>query len=107
VATACHEGGALLKVIIETALLDDEEKVLACEIAQEAGANFVKTSTGFAASGAKVEDVRLMRETVAPDLGVKAAGGIHSYKEAMAMIDAGANRIGASAGVEIVKGAPS
>jgi deoxyribose-phosphate aldolase len=107
VAMACHEGGALLKVIIETALLDDEEKILACEIAQEAGANFVKTSTGFAASGATVEDVRLMREAVAPDLGVKAAGGIHSYEEAMAMIEAGATRIGASAGVEIVEGAPS
>ncbi len=107
VATACHEGGGLLKVIIEAALLNDEEKVLACKIAQEAGADFVKTSTGFAASGAKVEDVRLMRRTVGPHVGVKAAGGIHSYEEAMAMIEAGANRIGASASVQIVEGAPS
>lgn len=107
VATVCHEGGALLKVIIETALLDDEEKVFACEVAQEAGADFVKTSTGFAAHGAKVEDVRLMRRTVRPEIGVKAAGGIHSYEEAMAMIEAGANRIGASAGVQIVEGAPA
>jgi deoxyribose-phosphate aldolase len=107
VAAVCHEGGGLLKVIIETALLSDEEKVRACEIAQGAEANFVKTSTGFAASGAKVEDVRLMRQTVGPQMGVKAAGGIHSYEEAMAMIEAGADRIGASAGVQIVEGAPS
>jgi deoxyribose-phosphate aldolase len=106
VATVCHDGGGLLKVIIETALLSDEEKVLACEVAQDADADFVKTSTGFAASGAKLEDVRLMRETVGPDIGVKAAGGIHSYEEAMAMIEAGANRIGASAGVRIVEEAP-
>jgi deoxyribose-phosphate aldolase len=107
VAAVCHEGGGLLKVIIETALLSDEEKVRACEIAQGAEANFVKTSTGFAASGAKVGDVRLMRQTVGPQMGVKAAGGIHSYEEAMAMIEAGADRIGASAGVQIVEGAPS
>jgi deoxyribose-phosphate aldolase len=107
VATVCHDGGGLLKVIIEAALLDDDEKVLACEVAEEAGADFVKTSTGFAASGAKVEDVQLMRQTVSPQLGVKAAGGIHSYEEAMAMIEAGANRIGASAGIQIVEGAPS
>lgn len=107
VATACHDGGGLLKVIIEAALLTDEEKVLACEIAQDSGADFVKTSTGFAASGAKIGDVRLMRETVNPQIGVKAAGGIHSYNEAMAMIEAGANRIGASAGVQIVAEAPA
>ncbi|MEA3376983.1 MAG: deoxyribose-phosphate aldolase [Chloroflexota bacterium] len=107
VAATCHEGGGLLKVIIEAALLSDEEKVLACELAQDAGADFVKTSTGFAASGARVEDVRLMRETVAPEIGVKAAGGIHSYQEALAMIEAGANRIGASAGVRIVEEAPA
>jgi len=107
VASACHQGGGLLKVIIETALLTDEEKILACEIAQEAGADFVKTSTGFAASGARAEDVRLMRRTVRPQIGVKAAGGIHSYEEAMTMIESGANRIGASAGVQIVEGAPS
>lgn len=107
VATVCHDGGGLLKVIIETALLSDEEKVLACELAQDADADFVKTSTGFAASGARLEDVRLMRETVGPEIGVKAAGGIHSYEEAMAMIEAGANRIGASAGVRIVEEAPA
>jgi deoxyribose-phosphate aldolase len=107
VARICHDGGGLLKVIIETALLSDEEKVLACEVAQDADADFVKTSTGFAASGAKLEDVRLMRETAGPDIGVKAAGGIHSYEEAMAMIEAGANRIGASAGVRIIEEAPA
>lgn len=107
VAIVSHEGGALLKVIIETALLSDEQKILACEIAQDADADFVKTSTGFAASGAKVEDVKLMRETVRQRIGVKAAGGIHSYEEAMAMIEAGATRIGASAGIQIVEGAPA
>lgn len=107
VARTCHDGGGLLKVIIEAALLTDEEKVLACEIAQDSGADFVKTSTGFASSGATLKDVRLMRQTVEPRIGVKAAGGIHSYKEAMAMIEAGANRIGASAGVQIVEGAPA
>jgi len=107
VATSVHEGGGLLKVIIETALLTDEEKALACRLAQEADADFVKTSTGFAAAGAKVDDVRLMRDTVGPQMGVKAAGGIHSYDEAMAMVNAGANRLGASAGIQIVEGAPS
>lgn len=107
VARVCREAGALLKVIIETALLDDEEKVLACRIAVQSGADFVKTSTGFAETGAKVEDVRLMRRTVGSRIGVKAAGGIHSYEEAMAMIEAGASRLGASAGIQIVEGAPS
>lgn len=107
VARTCHDGGGLLKVIIEAALLSDEKKVLACEIAQDSGADFVKTSTGFGPSGATIEDVRLMRRTVERRIGVKAAGGIHSYTEAMAMIEAGANRIGASAGVEIVEGAPA
>lgn len=107
VARACHDGGGLLKVIIEAALLSDEEKVLACEIAQDSGADFVKTSTGFGPSGATIEDVRLMRRTVERRIGVKAAGGIHSYTEAVAMIEAGANRIGASAGVEIVEEAPA
>ena len=107
VATVCHQSCGLLKVIIETALLTDEEKVLACQLAEAAGADFVKTSTGFAASGAKVDDVRLMRRTVRPQIGVKAAGGIHSYEEAVAMIEAGADRLGASAGVKIVEGAPS
>ena len=107
VATACHESGALLKVIIETALLSDDEKVTACRLAQAAGADFVKTSTGFAASGAKIEDVRLMRQTVGPQMGVKAAGGIRSYADALAMIEAGASRLGASAGATIVEEAPA
>ncbi|MGC9521185.1 MAG: deoxyribose-phosphate aldolase [Anaerolineae bacterium] len=106
VAAACHGAGALLKVIIETALLTDEEKVAACEASKAAGADFVKTSTGFSKGGATVEDVALMRKTVGPDLGVKAAGGVHNYAEAMAMIEAGATRIGASQGVTIVEGAP-
>lgn len=99
------KGKALVKVIIETALLTDEEKVKACELAKEAGADFVKTSTGFSTGGAKVADVRLMRETVGPDMGVKASGGVHNAEEALAMIEAGATRIGASTGVAIVSGA--
>jgi deoxyribose-phosphate aldolase len=106
VSAACHEGGALLKVIIEAVLLSDEEKVIACQLAQAAGADFVKTSTGFAGGGATIEDVRLMRQTVGPRMGIKAAGGVRSYADAMAMVEAGATRIGASAGVEIVKQAP-
>ncbi len=96
---------ALVKVIIETALLTDEEKVKACELAKEAGADFVKTSTGFSTGGATVADVKLMRETVGPDMGVKASGGIHNEAEAIAMIEAGATRIGTSAGVAIMEGA--
>ena len=99
------KGNALVKVIIECCLLTDEEKVKVCQICKEAGADFVKTSTGFSTSGAKVEDVALMRKTIGPDMGVKAAGGIHSYEEAMAMIEAGATRIGASAGIAIVTSA--
>jgi deoxyribose-phosphate aldolase len=102
VADACHSGDALLKVIIEAALLDDEEKVLACRLAQDADADFVKTSTGFGPGGATVPDVALMRQTVGPDMGVKAAGGIRTLADAQRMIDAGATRIGASAGVQIV-----
>lgn len=98
------KGKALVKVIIETALLTDEEKVKACELAKEAGADFVKTSTGFSTGGAKVADIRLMRETVGPDMGVKASGGVHNAEEALAMIEAGATRIGASTGVAIVSG---
>jgi len=105
-AEACHRNRSLLKVIIETALLTEEEKVLACRLAQTAGADFVKTSTGFSSGGATVSDVRLMRRTVGPHLGVKAAGGIRNYSDALAMIEAGANRIGASAGVRIVAEAP-
>jgi len=106
VLRACRQN-TVLKVIIECALLSDEEKVLACQIARRAGAHYVKTSTGFASSGATVEDVALMRRTVGLDMGVKAAGGIHSYEDALAMIQAGASRIGASASVAIVTGTKS
>lgn len=106
VAAACHGQGAILKVILETALLTDDEKVTACKLCQEAGADFVKTSTGFSTGGATAADIALMRKTVGPDMGVKAAGGIHNYAEAMAMIEAGATRIGASKGIAIVEGAP-
>lgn len=92
----------VVKVILETGLLTDSEKVKACELCKEAGADFVKTSTGFGAGGATVEDVRLMRETVGEKMGVKASGGIRDYETAMAMIHAGANRIGASSGIAIV-----
>ncbi|WIF94203.1 deoxyribose-phosphate aldolase [Caminicella sporogenes] len=98
------KGKALVKVIIETCLLTDEEKIKACEIAKEAGADFVKTSTGFSTGGATVEDVKLMRKTVGPDMGVKASGGVRSKEDAEAVINAGANRIGASASVAIVEG---
>jgi deoxyribose-phosphate aldolase len=102
VAGTCHARGALLKVIIEAALLDDEQKVRACQLAQEAGADFVKTSTGFGPGGATAADVALMRRTVGPVMGVKAAGGIRTLADAQRMIEAGATRIGASAGVQIV-----
>lgn len=98
-------GKALVKVIIEACLLTDEEKVKVCAIAKMSGADFVKTSTGFSTGGATVEDVRLMRQTVGPDMGVKASGGVRDYKTAMAMIEAGANRIGTSSAAAIVKGA--
>ncbi|MDT2764092.1 deoxyribose-phosphate aldolase [Enterococcus asini] len=102
---AAAKDRALVKVIIETALLTKEEIVKACELAQAAGADFVKTSTGFSTSGAAAADVKLMRETVGSSMGVKASGGIHSAQEAMAMIEAGANRLGTSAGVAIITGA--
>ncbi|AZP91714.1 Deoxyribose-phosphate aldolase [Enterococcus mundtii 1A] len=95
---------ALVKVIIETALLEQAEIIKACELAKAAGADFVKTSTGFSTGGARVEDIRLMRETVGPEMGVKASGGIHNEAEAVAMIEAGATRIGTSAGVAIMSG---
>ena len=95
----------LLKVIIETCLLSEAEKITACEIARKAGADFVKTSTGFSTGGATVDDVALMRKAVGPDMGVKASGGIKDFETAAAMIAAGATRIGAGAGVEIVSGA--
>ena len=101
-ADAVHAEHKLLKVIIETALLTHDEKVRACQLAEKAGADFVKTSTGFSTAGAKVEDIKLMRETVGDRLGIKTSGGIHSKAEAEAMIDAGATRIGASASVKIV-----
>lgn len=105
VSDACHEAGALNKVILETALLSDEEKVIAASLAVEAKADYVKTSTGFGPGGATVHDVLLLRETVGPKLGVKASGGIHTAEEAKQMVAAGATRIGASAGVKIVSGA--
>lgn len=94
---------ALVKVIIEACLLTDEEKIKACELSQKTGADFVKTSTGFSTGGATVHDVALMRKTVGTDMGVKASGGVHTHEEALAMIEAGANRIGASAGVKLLK----
>jgi deoxyribose-phosphate aldolase len=102
VATA-HAGGAIVKVIIEAALLTDEEKVIASKLAREAGAEFVKTSTGFASGGATPHDVEMMRRAVGPDMGIKAAGGIRSYADAQKMIEAGATRIGASASVKIMQ----
>jgi deoxyribose-phosphate aldolase len=102
VVHAAHAAAAQVKAIIEAALLTDKEKVVACYLAKIAAADYVKTSTGFGPGGATVEDVRLMRQVVGPDVGVKAAGGIRSYADAQAMIAAGATRIGASAGVKIV-----
>lgn len=98
------KGKALTKVIIETSLLTEEEKVRACKLAVSAGTDFVKTSTGFSTGGATVADISLMRETVGPTIGVKASGGVRSAEDAKNMIDAGATRIGASSGIAIVKG---
>jgi deoxyribose-phosphate aldolase len=98
--------GLIVKVIIETPLLTSEEKVMACKIVKEAGADFVKTSTGLFGGGATVEDVKLMRQVVGKDFGVKAAGGIRTYADAVAMIEAGANRIGTSTAVAVIQGAP-
>ena len=95
---------ALVKVILETSLLTDDEIIKASECANKAGADFVKTSTGFSTGGATVEAVRLMRQTVGPEMGVKASGGIRDYAAAKAMIDAGASRIGASSGIKIIQG---
>lgn len=95
---------ALTKVIIETCLLTDEEKIMACKLSKSAGADFVKTSTGFSTAGATVKDIRLMRETVGEQMGVKASGGVRSREDADAMIKAGATRIGTSNGVKIVEG---
>jgi deoxyribose-phosphate aldolase len=104
VSDACHESGAINKVIIEAALLSDEQKVVACRLAQLARADMVKTSTGYAKGGATVFDVALMRETVGSRMGVKAAGGIRTAEDVQDMIAAGATRIGASAGISIVSG---
>jgi len=104
VVDAAHESGAITKVILETALLTDEEKVIASSLAKRARADFVKTSTGFGGGGATVYDVALMRETVGPDMGVKASGGVRTAEDVEDMIAAGATRIGASAGVQIVGG---
>lgn len=101
------KGKAIVKVILETCLLTDEEKVTASRLSKEAGADFVKTSTGFSTAGATVEDVKLMRQTVGPDLGVKASGGVRSLEDVEAMIEAGATRIGASSGVKIMQGLTS
>ena len=103
VKEACED--KTLKVIIETCLLNDVEKVKACELAKEAGADFVKTYKGFSTGGAKVEDVKLMRATVGPDMGVKASGGIHDNEFAKELVDAGANRLGTSATIQIVEAA--
>lgn len=105
IKAACD--GKLLKVIIETCLLTDEEKVRACELSVKAGADFVKTSTGFSTGGATAADIKLMRETVGPDMGVKASGGVRSREDALAMIENGATRIGASASIAICEGTKS
>lgn len=102
VVSTTHAANALVKVILETALLTDEEKVIASQLSKVAGADFVKTSTGFGPGGATAEDVALMRRVVGPDIGVKASGGVRNYADTQAMIAAGATRIGASAGVAIV-----
>jgi deoxyribose-phosphate aldolase len=107
VAAVCHRAGAIVKVILENSLLTDDQKVTACLLAKDAGADFVKTSTGFGSSGATTHDVELMRRTVGPDLGVKASGGIRTLNDLLKMLDAGATRIGASAGVKIVEAARS
>jgi deoxyribose-phosphate aldolase len=101
------KGKALTKVIIETCLLTDEEKVIACQLSKEAGADFVKTSTGFSKGGATAHDIKLMRETVGPDMGVKASGGVRSREDALVMIENGATRIGASASIAICEGKES
>jgi deoxyribose-phosphate aldolase len=105
IAGVCHRAGAILKVILETVLLDDDQKTTACLLAKAAGADFVKTSTGFGPSGATVHDVELMRRAVGPEMGVKASGGIRTLEDLQKMVAAGATRIGASASVKIVEAA--
>lgn len=103
VTRTCHNNRALCKVIIEAALLTEQEKIKACELSKKAGADYVKTSTGFGPGGATVADVALMRRVVGSEMGIKAAGGIRSFADAKGMVDAGATRIGASAGIRIVQ----
>lgn len=105
IAAVCHRAGAILKVILENSLLTDDQKVTACTLATAAGADFVKTSTGFGASGATVQDVELMRRTVGPKIGVKASGGIRTLDDVLRMLAAGATRIGASASLQIMEAA--
>jgi deoxyribose-phosphate aldolase len=100
-----HGANAIVKVILETCLLNEEQKVTACKMCVDAGADFVKTSTGFSTGGATVQDIALMRKTVGPTIGVKASGGVRSYADVMKMVEAGATRIGTSSGVEILAGA--
>jgi deoxyribose-phosphate aldolase len=104
VVDACHARGAIVKVIIETCLLTDDEKIRMCEIVTKAGADFIKTSTGFSTGGATLHDVRLLRAHVGPAVRVKASGGIRDHATAVAMVEAGADRIGTSSGVSIVRG---
>jgi deoxyribose-phosphate aldolase len=105
VTEACHRAGAIVKTILETALLDDRQKAIACALAKMAGADFVKTSTGFGPAGATAEDVALMRLVVGPEMGVKAAGGIRTLEDLRRMVTAGATRVGASASVKIAEAA--
>ncbi len=107
VVNIAHKRGALVKVIVETVLLTDEDKTIACLLSKEAGADFVKTSTGFAGGGATVHDIELMRRVVGPAMGVKASGGVRTFEDAQSMVKAGATRIGASAGVKIIQGPSS
>jgi deoxyribose-phosphate aldolase len=104
VVDAAHSLKVLVKVIIETGLLNDDEKIKACALAKHAGADFVKTSTGFVKGGATIEDIALMRKVVGPELGVKASGGVHSKKQALAFLASGATRIGTSASIKIITG---
>lgn len=104
VVRTAHAHGRIVKVIIETSLISEEEKVTACLLSKEAGADYVKTSTGFAGGGATVEDIALMRRVVGPEMGVKASGGVRTFEDAQQLVAAGATRIGASAGVKIVQG---
>ena len=103
VVKAAHAGGAIVKVIIETCLLTEEEKVLACELSKAAGADFVKTSTGFSTAGATTQDIALMRKTVGPDFGVKASSGIKTLKGALSLVNAGTNRLGTSSGIALLE----